>query len=268
MSEETDRVQTRVAHAGNTDHRFFGRSLYGDLEGNCGFWDLVSLSLGGPELNDSDRALLDDISTVASVADPRIPPLKLVRLMGTYGGVFAALGGGLMVLEDAFIGPWSSGVIAKFLVDFSDAIDHRVDDLPRVRSTVLDYLDKRKVIVGYGVAFRNRDERVQAVARCVHKRQRQDGQFWRLMTNIETVLLEEKGLGANIGAGIAAPALDIGFSPPQAGLIATMLVFSCLLSNARETAEQASPLLGTLPERFVKYVGHKPRLSPRAKGDE
>lgn len=256
--------RTRVAHSGLSKHRFFAYDVFEELAGTASFWEIVSIALGGPLLTRDDCRVLDDLLACCTVADPRLPPLKLVRLAATYGGVMAGFGTGYLALEDAFIGPWSSGATAQLLVDCAAAVDAGSDADATVHAFVAAAIERQGYLPGFGVPFRERDERVAALDHCLRHRNRHQGRYWRLMRKVEAAVLAERGVGSNIGAGMAACLLDLGFTPAQIPTLGTLSVLACILANAFEAADQQAPELQSLAPNQVAYVGRPARESPRA----
>jgi hypothetical protein len=255
---------TRVAHAGRTHHRFFGYDVFEELAGSASFWDIVSISLEGPTLSREDRLVLDDLFGCCTVADPRLPPLKLVRLEAAFGGLMPGFGVGYLALENAFIGPWSAGETAQLLVDIAGALDAGADEEITVEALVAAQLERRSYLPGFGVPFRDHDERVAAVAQCLRNRERDNRRYWRLMRDVESAMLSQKGVSSNIGAAIAASTLDLGFEPHQIPALSCTLALCCILANAFESARQQAPELRSLSPDSAQYLGHPPRSSPRA----
>ena len=108
-------IRTRVAHAEWGDNRFYGHSVARDLAGKETWLGLVILGILGRRLSEAERAVVDDLGVALTVADPRIWPLKVSRLVSSYGSTLTALAAGALSLEEARIGHWTTGDSARFL---------------------------------------------------------------------------------------------------------------------------------------------------------
>jgi hypothetical protein len=75
-----------------------------------------------------------------------------------------------------------------------------------------------------------------------------------------------KGLEPNIGLGVAAACLDLGFRPREIALLGVALAQTDFLANAVEGSEQQPSVLRRLPDDCVVYAGKPPRESPRKTG--
>ena len=95
----------------------------------------------------------DDIVVCALAADPRIWPLKIVRLLSAYGHVTTGTLAGMYCTEAAEIG-WRAYFIAG---RFLEAIA-QFDDESR-EEELLNRLARKELLPGYGVAHRRHDER-------------------------------------------------------------------------------------------------------------
>lgn len=260
----TDPIETHVAHASTRSHRLFGYDLFSEVAGVASLWDLIALCVRGPALSATDRAVLDDLIGCCTVADPRLPPLKLVRLAAAHGSVLAGCAAGLLALEDAFIGPWSAGAAARWLRDVEPALRDAPDPAAEALRAVDQALARDGVLPGFGVPFRDRDERVAALDACLRRRGRAGRRYWRALRAVEAAAVARKGIGANIGAGVAACLLDLGFSPREIPTVSALLALPCILANAYESASQRAPAMQAVDPSAVEYVGPPHRTSPRA----
>ncbi len=84
-------IFTRVGHAGWNDHRHFGKWVFSELAGNTSTAGLIALAATGRLPDESACGMLDDIAVILTVADPRIYPLKLVRLASSFGDPWPVL---------------------------------------------------------------------------------------------------------------------------------------------------------------------------------
>jgi hypothetical protein len=258
--------RTRVAHAGYTEHIYFDHLLFEDLASRESYSGMMALAVGGRRMTAQEASVLDDVAIILSVADPRIWPLKLTRLVASYGRWIAGVAAGNLCLEGAQIGHWLCGRAAENLVDLGDLIEAekgRADAAERALETLLQ---REKSLVGFGVPFRPEDERVVALRKSLQRRGRHTMKHWSTLEAVSTVMMRDRGLPPNMCLGVAAACLDLGFQPAQIGALATALAQNVFIANAFESARQSRGDLRVFPPEHVEYVGTPPRVSPRASG--
>lgn len=262
MQEPT--LKTECAHWGWTEHRYFGHAVFGELLGQENFTGLTVLSVLGRRLPAESLGVVDDMAIALTLADPRIWPLKMTRLLAAYGGAVAASGGALSCQEGARIGPWTGQQAATALHEFHAQLGPHQNDAARVRAAVLENIGSRSFVWGFGTPFRDRDERLVAFERRIVERGRHTLPYWRTFQAISRVITEERGVQPNMGMGFAAACLDLGLEVSEIGPLATALMQHMFLANAVEQARSPSTALRLLPEARVTYVGRPPRKSPKA----
>jgi hypothetical protein len=261
MDRTPDTIVTRVGHAGFGDNQFGGFGMLGELAGNDGYWSLMSLAVGGKRLSWDESRVLDDVCVCGIAADPRIWPLKIVRLVGSFGTIVPAFCAGYFPVQDAIIGPWNAGAAAEFFENISRALVSETDaSVARVVESILETGGR---IRGFGVPFRKQDERVGMLTECLDRYGRTSGRYWSLMLDTERALLERKGIRVNIAGATAAACLDLGYTPLQIRSLTFAMSACALLANAVEEAEQRNRSLRRLPKARVEYIGAPPRSSPR-----
>ena len=264
MSLPELRHETHTAHWGWQEHRYFGHRVFDELAGRETLTGLTVLSVLGRRLSGDGCSVVDDAACTLTLADPRIWPLKLTRLIAAYGSTLPAAAAGLLSEQDARIGPWTTAKGAELLLAFDAAIGARVDEPEFVRGLVKAYLDEHRFVWGFGTPFRGQDERLVAFRSCIQQRARHSLRFWRLMDAVSVVVREERGTEPNMGIAVAAAFLDLDLTPHQVGSLTSALMQHMFLAHAVEaSAEGAS--LRELPTAYVDYVGHAPRVSERAR---
>lgn len=262
MSLPELRHETRTAHWGWNEHRYFGHRVFEQLAGHESLTGLTVLSVLGRRLSSDDCGVVDDAACTLTLADPRIWPLKLTRLIAAYGSTLPAAAAGLLSEEDARIGPWTTAKGAELLLAFDAAIGTRVDEPETVGAIVKAYLDEHRFVWGFGTPFRGKDERLVAFRECIRQRERQELRFWRLMDAVSAVVCEQRGTEPNMGIAIAAAFLDLGLTPHQVGSLTSALMQHMFLAHAVEGSAQGAALR-QLPTGYVEFVGQAPRSSPR-----
>jgi hypothetical protein len=257
-------IRTQVARAEHGEHRFRGYRLFADLLGNDGVGSLLSLAVGGRRLDPSEVRLLDDLAVVLAVADPRIGPLKVTRLVSSFGGIMAGYAAGNLCIEGpGVIGPWVAYPAAAFLQEVERALEGTATPA-EVEAALMSVAGPGKRLPGYGVAFRPEDERHVELIRRVALAGRAQGRYWRLQEELSAFVRRVRRLEPNVGVGAGAALLDMGFSALQAGLVTVFLTELTFFANAVESADGSSTLLRELPPGSVKYEGPASRVSPRA----
>lgn len=264
-------VTTRVGHAAWGENYYFGHAVNRDLAGNESYTGLVALAVGAKRLSREERAVLDDIAVIMTVADGRIWPLKMTRVIASYGTTLPAIAAANLCIERAMIGHWTSGTAARALVDLERALDGKIDDRARVEAYVKERLAAGQRWMGFGVPFRDHDERVESLTRCLMARNRHNLRYFSLLSTLSDVLFAEKGLRPNVGAAVGAACLDLGFDPSEVSLLSVALGQTDYLSNAWESARHAREVFRRFPESNVNFAGQARRESPKrlgkAKGD-
>ena len=258
----TPAITTRVAHAGFHDHRWFGHAVFGELLGEETALGLVLLAVRGRRATEVERALLEDLAVTVTVADPRIWPLKIARLLASYGSPLAGFGGAHLCVESDALGPWLADSAGRLLLEVGEADD--ADDETFTRAA-REALRKRPMPFGYGVPLRPRDERFLALSKRISAHGRSTLKWWRVQERLTEHVRAEHGMEPNIGIGGTAMLLDMDLSPEQARVVTVFAMAHLFLANAVEGAEQRSSILQSLPASAVHYAGPAPRVSPRAR---
>lgn len=258
-----DFLPTRVGLAGWNDHRHFGYSVFNDLAGEVTTTGLITLASTGKLASREDCAVLDDIAVILTVADPRIYPLKLVRLASSWGSSLAGLSAAVAAMNGAVVGPQISQDAAYWLKEIAEKLGENPVDSPVLEKIVLEQFELRKRVSGFGVPFRNVDERATALTVCAEKRGRDTGRYWNLQKAVAAIVLEHRNLAANVGLPVAGLSLDMGLSPGHLSALYTGLTMNVFIANAVEGADQAPAVLRCLPDSFVEYIGAPPRVYPQ-----
>jgi hypothetical protein len=259
-----DELITRVGYCGWHEHLFRGQRIFADLAGRIGYWQLYVLAIGGPRIDERAVRVLDACATCLAAADPRLPPMKMVRLLSSYGGTVAGIAGGYACAEDAAIGAWTACLGARLLLRIERELGDRREQPDAIEACLRRFRAERVMLHGFGVPARSVDERFEALKRCMHDFGAAEGRYWSLLEAMDQVTQRAFRTPANIAGGVAAASLDLGLSPEQAGTIGIMVTLPAFIASAVEGAEQAPEVLRSLPREHVDYVGTEPRPSPRA----
>jgi hypothetical protein len=256
--------KTRSGHWGWDEHRYFGHRVFEELTGKQSLTGIVALSVLRRTLPAEDIAVLDDMAGVVTLADPRIWPLKLTRLIASYGAAIPAVAAGLLMEEGARIGPSTGVGAAELLQRFHQRIGERVEDRAHVRAVVMEHLQEHSFVWGFGTPYRSRDERFIAFRECMRRRGRDQLPYFRTMEAVAEVVRAERNAEPNIGSAVAAVSLDLGLTPFEVGVLSTVMMQHMFFGHAVDEASAPNPVLTKLPDEYVRYRGRKPRTSPRA----
>lgn len=152
-------IFTRVGHAGWNDHRHFGKWVFSELAGNTSTAGLIALAATGRLPDESACGMLDDIAVILTVADPRIYPLKLVRLASSFGDPLAGLATAVAAMEGAIVGPQIAQNSALWMEEAAQRLDSSLEDDDSIKRVITELLNERGRLSGFGVPFRKVDER-------------------------------------------------------------------------------------------------------------
>lgn len=267
MSDTRHRAITHCAHWGWDEHQFWGHPVFGELLGNEGFMGLTALSVTGRRLSADCCAVLDDAAVALAMADPRIWPVKLARVVASHGRTLPACAAALVSMEGARIGPHAFIGAARGLSRFKSLLPNPDDDAA-ARSVFSEHLSKHGMLWGFGTPFRARDERFVAFRARVVARGRHRHVHWRTMEAIVGAANTLCHASPNISLAVAAVCLDMGFSDTEVGAMAVSLMQHMFLANALEESAEPDQRLRRLPVACVEYVGPPPRRSPRAERED
>jgi hypothetical protein len=265
---EQSAIETHSAHWGFDDHRYFGYAAFGELLGNESLTGLGALSILGRRLPADACALLDDAAVSLTLADPRIWPLKLTRLLSSYGCSLTGVAGGLLVQDNARIGPWVFQKAAELLEVFHRELGASGTDSESAEDVVRRYFASHEFMWGFGTPFRQHDERLVAFSARVRLRERDRLPYWSTFQAIAGVVVELRRAQPNIAMGLAAVCLDLGLRPDEIGPLATMLMQHMFFAHGVEGARNAPEIMRCLPDESVIFVERRSRRSPRAVASE
>ncbi len=256
-------LPTRVARAVAGGNEFFGYRVETAFVDEDAFWRGILLSIGaGPE-SFAHLPLVRRLAGCHFVADPRIWPMKIARVLSSYGHAIPAFCGANVFLEGARVGPSAAREAAEVLASFAAIYAEPWEGSP-LEQELRRRLERGERVPGYGVPFRRFDERVKVVDTIVREENREAGLHWRCSLAVEAILARDRALPRNVASASAAALLDCGFAPRQIGSLIWYYVVPTFMANAVEGAEQACPLLRELPAEAVEYVGPPPRQSGRS----
>lgn len=261
MTTPTLTLPTSVARAGLHDHKLQGWNVFADLDGEH-HYSLLSIYLSGRKLDPQSCTILDKIAQVCAVADPRIWPLKVTRLISAYGRYLPAIAAAQVFLPEVNLGPAVIAKTASQFLKIQQTVGKSIHT-ENIEKALLELLNTQTTLLGWGVPARNHDERYHELKAWYQLHGHINRYFWRLLMEMEPTLQKVKGLKPNASAIISAILLDLDFSPEQANIFMLSFLYSAFLTNALEGANQQPAILRKLPANTTVYRGTSPKVSPR-----
>jgi hypothetical protein len=238
--------------------------VFEELTGGESMTGLMALSVTGKRLPADCCGVLDDAAAALTLADPRIWPLKLTRVVGAYGSAIPALCAGMLLENEARIGPWAFIEASRILLELHAAVSEAASDVTRIEAVVAEYLTRRSFVWGFGTPFRGRDERLVAFRRCVQRRGRDVLPYWKTMEALADAVKKAKNAEPNMGIALAAALLDMGLAPQEILMLVVALMQHMFFAHALDGTRSGAQILRELPAAYVKYEGRKARVSPLA----
>jgi hypothetical protein len=217
---------------------------------------MVLCGILGRILDGDDIAIVDDIVTAMSSADPRLWPFKITRLGAAYGHATFGMGTTFVASEGAIFGATRFQEIGEVLIELQRRVaEQRLSD-----DQLLAML--RAGIVGFRTVYA--DPRFDGLVGQITKRGRHERPFMRVCLKAVELARTELRVEPHVFLAIVALGLDMGMTPYQIGVFSMLILFHDAVGNASEGAEQQPGVLQRLPAEVIKYVGPAPRVSVRA----
>ena len=259
-------LRSRVALAVEGDNLLWGRSVRHDVVGRVSLSGLIALSVTGRSLAPEDCALLDDLIAALMAVDVRLWPLKVGRVVSSFGHSMPAFVAAQVACASEKIGPLIIGKASQLLLDLEARLGDRVGDPAAIEEDLRRRLDAHERLPGFGAPFRPADERLVALRESIVRRGRQGMRYWQLAERVAEAAMKARDLQANIVLHAGGLFLDLGFRPDEANSVMLALVVPLFIGVAHEGAAEKDAQLRHLPADAVEYVGPPPRVSPRGRG--
>lgn len=255
-------LYTRVGIILDGNNRFLGHGTYDDWhERMASSGDAVLAALGVTRLDATAREVARLATLCLLSPDARVWPLKVTRLLASYGDPLVGAFAGQLVTAGRIMGPNAAQHTARCLADVGERVRDDDDDAS-VRRAVEAW--KERVpggrLGGFGVPFRDADERRVALLRYTAGTPITAGRYWRLH---ERVVRAMAPLEPNIVISLTAMVLDIGIAPDRAGAALSAFMAPVFLAHALESAERDGARLHSLPEECIDYRGPAHRSAGR-----
>jgi hypothetical protein len=250
-------ITTHVGHYSTDELRYRGYRVFAELLGRTSYSQIVMLGITGKRFVGDELATIDDILVAMSSADPRLWPFKVTRLAASYGTGAFGVGATFVGSQGGIFGTNRLESAARWLV----TLQQRAGGGEIGDEQILALLDEGAQ--SFGVLYRARDERFEALMRQVEKRGRHDLPFTRMCRRAVQVARQRRGLEVHVYLGIAALCLDLGLSTHEVSMFGLVVLFHNALANATEGAAQRTEALRELPIDRLEYRGQPPRRSAR-----
>ncbi len=250
-------IDTRVGLIVDGDNRFFGRSAYADwCERMTDASDGILVALGVADPSPAAREALRLAMLGTMSPDARVWPLKLTRLLASHGDPLAGFFGAQLVSAGKVMGPGAALHAARALRYIGDVVG---DDPTDAELTAAIAAWKARCggrIGGFGVPFRDIDERRVHLLRLIAGGPLAGGRYFRLHERVAAVM---HPLQPNVALTVAALFLDVGIDAERAGVALAVMMSHVFLGHALEAADQDGARLHDLPADVVEYRGVAPR---------
>lgn len=251
-------IDTRVGLIVDGDNRYLGRSAFAEwvhLLRDPG--DAWLVALGLPEPTAQGREVLRLLVLGLTSPDARVWPLKLTRLLASHGDPLAGYFGAQLVSAGKLMGPGTGRLTAEGLVWIAAQVGEQASDEAVAQATAR-WRARVPRVGGFGVPFRDVDERRAATLRLVGDGPIARGRYWRLHEQVVAAMRPQR---PNCVITFAAMLLDIGVAAEHVGVAMTMTMSHVFLAHALESAAQDGARLHALPAERVEYRGAPPRGS-------
>jgi hypothetical protein len=252
----------RIGHIADDDNRFCGSAVFGELGDRVVMpSDLVALAIGLPRLDAADREVLRCMTLSTTSPDARVWPLKMARVLASFGNPYAGCFGAQLGNASEHMGPGTASSAAASLAWLAARIDD-VTDRAQVAAAVAAHVAERGRLAGFGVPFRDQDERLLGLHRLLAGHPATRRPMWRLHERIIEVVRAEQGVEPNVVFPITALMLDLGIAPRRAGMFLSLIMGHTFAAHALEASDQDGPYLRRLPDDAIEYRGRAPRPVP------
>ncbi len=257
MSSKGPTITSRVAWGGVGEHFFQGHRVLGELLGNASLTDMFFLACNDALPDAESRRVLDDLAITITAADARIWPLKVGRIVASYGSAGIGLAASVLAYDRlSSLGPYTVALAASFLMRFERA-------LAAGDRSAQDAILSEKLLPGWGIALRAQDERYLALAARMQGQGRCTRRFWAAHEVAVERVREARGLEPNMSGGFAPALLDLGIErPDRIALLVDLLCVHLAAAHVLECADQRPRAYRDLDLDHVEHRGVARRPVP------
>ncbi|MBL8938877.1 MAG: hypothetical protein JNM69_30225 [Archangium sp.] len=244
-------IATRVGLIIDGDNRFLGRSVFDDWATRLSSPTEAMMAALGVEVNAENAEAFRLIALCGMSPDARVWPLKLTRLLSSWGDPVAGFFGAQLVTAGRVMGPGAAGGAAVMLSWFDTHLGATPTG-PEVAEALAKWKREHPgPLLGFGVPFRAVDERRAAMLKLSHGRPVSKRRFWQLHLRLAEAL---PAVPPNVALCFAALLLDSGVPPEHCGLATSHLMSHVFLAHAIEGAK-TDGAVNVWPEGAVEFHG-------------
>jgi len=254
-----DPIYTHVGTILAGDNRFLGHSVYEEwISIVKGPEDPLLRVLGVKELNSLNREVFRLLSLCVISSDARVWPLKLTRLLSSWGNPLVGYLGSQLVATSNVMGPGATTNAAKCL-QFVNKTIGSCFSTEAIKSAIEEWICKTGMpLAGFGVPFRGIDERRAALLHFVGNGPISKRAYWQLH---EKIVLAQSPVPPNCILSFAAMLLDAGVPAERCGFAVTVFMSHVFLAHAIEAATIDGVRLNAWSKEQVKYDGTSARIT-------
>lgn len=244
-------IRTKVGTILDGDNRFLGRSVFHDWSFRLrSASDAILVALGVTPTDDH-REAWRLMSLCLISPDARVWPLKLTRLLASWGNPLLGYFAGQLVTTSRVMGPGAGTGAGVCLQWIADRVGGAPTDADVGEAVAAWRAEHPGPLGGFGVPFREVDERRAALLQLVGDGPLAQGRFWKLHLQ----LVPQVAARPNCVISIAALLLDIGVAAERCGFAIAVLMPPVFMANALEAARTDGARLHQWPDDLVHYVG-------------
>ena len=252
---------TRAGHIAYGRNRFCGADVFDTLAREVRTpTDLLIRSFGGRTVDDDDREVLRCVSLALTSPDARVWPLKLTRVLASHGNLFAGFYGAQLANFTDIIGPNAATSCARALATIGNAVDDATNTAA-LDAAIANLLERKPIIGGFGVPFRDEDERLVELERLLANHPITRRKPWLVAHALARAIHQRSNVRPNVVSALSAIALDLGIAPHRAGLFVGVMMTHTYAAHALEACDHDDALLREIDFQHVDYRGRAPRRS-------
>jgi hypothetical protein len=250
-------IDTRVGQIVDGDNRFMGQSMreHWSRALTCQS-DSIMAAVGVRDLSPAHREVQRLIAICTLSPDARVWPLKLTRLIASHGDAAMGYFGAQLVSTSKFMGPGAGAHAAKALCAIAAEVGDDPSDEAVARAVKAWLARTGERFAGFGVPFRDDDERRVTLLRLAQGGPLERGRYWRLHKQVVAAMTPAR---PNCVITFVAMLLDVGVEPEQCGLMIATAMAHVFLAHAIESSRSRDPRAQNLAPEWVEYHGITPR---------
>jgi citrate synthase len=235
---------------------FRNKDLHHDL-GELSWFEFNLFGITGKKYSPVELEILNFIWVSTSYADIRIWPNRIAALASSARTtpILSMVGGIASCDAELFVAKPLVSCLSMYL-SIGKKLENNSSSLNEI---IEEKLIHKKTIFGFGRPITSTDERVPHLITFLHKRNMDNGKYFKMAFKIEAILKEKKQIQMNIAALYAAICADFGFNEVEMNLFVSLLVYAGMPPCYLDTLEKPAGTLLPIKANDIKYTGIKPR---------